>query len=468
MQFRTRSILQLTIIGFLVVAALLMVALLITARQFDQLTELSQRTASESAAAMRASRRVIEHTGAMERNARQYTVLGDPALLAVYATRRMEFHNALEQLGTLLADEQMGSRISELIQREELAFQRLNTMSEQARSEYEFPPLLETAYRLSRLTTDWVDARVTNLQVQTSNAKETLNIQTALLVLAALGVAALFVTLITRPLRQVERAIRRLGRGAYDTSITIKGPRDLQRLGERLDWLRNRLERLEEQRSAFLRHVSHELKTPLASMQESAALLREGVVGELNGKQREILGILDNNCRRLLELIESLLRHHASSFEALDTMPESVNLPWLIDDVLSVHELDLQRTQIRVYRELEKLTVSGDPERVRVIVDNLISNAVKFSPWEGLLRIRLFREEDGVALEVEDEGPGVAAGDREKIFTAFYRGANQAREQYPGSGLGLAIAREYAVAGGGNLRIMSSTTGACFRAVFPS
>lgn len=467
MPFRTRSILQLTIFGFLIVTALLMVALFLTARQFEAFTQFSQETASQSASTMRLSRELVEHTSALERNARQYTILEDPALLNVYQFRRGEFRSALEQLRELAGYGEMDGMARDLLAREAEAFRRLQSLNTESAGNYAYPALLEAAHELSRLTNLLVDEQVANLQDRTEQATQTLSMQTVVLVLSALLVATLFVTLITRPLRQVDHAIRRLGRGSYEDAITVNGPRDLQQLGERLDWLRHRLEQLEHQRHAFLRHVSHELKTPLASMQESTALLRDGIVGTMNNEQRRILDILNTNCQRLLGLIESLLRHNASSFQALDVMPQPVNPTRLLDDVLAAHELDTMRHGITVQRDEEKLTLTGDPERIRVIMDNLISNAIRFSPEGGTLSVNLQRQGDHAWLDICDEGPGVAEEDRDSLFTAFYRGRNQAREPYQGTGLGLAIAREYATASGGDLRIVESDAGACFRAILP-
>lgn len=467
MPFPNRSILQLTIFGFLVVTVLLMIALLLTARQFEAFTQLSQETASQSAATMRLSRELVEHTSALERNARQYTVVKDPALLNVYQSRRNEFRTALERLGQLAGSGEMATMARDLLAREANASRELERLNAESAGSYIYPALLESAHELSRFASLLVEEQVANLRDRTERATQTLSMQTVVLVLSALLVATLFVTLITRPLRQVDRAIRRLGRGSYEGAIAVNGPRDLQQLGERLDWLRNRLEQLEQQRHAFLRHVSHELKTPLASMQESTALLRDGIVGTMNDEQRRILDILNTNCQRLLGLIESLLRHNASSFEALDVMPQPINPTRLLDDVLAAHELDIMRRGLTVERNEEKLTLTGDPERIRVIMDNLVSNAIRFSPEGGTLFIHLQRHGDHACLDVRDEGPGVAEEDQDRIFTAFYRGRNQAREPYQGSGLGLAIAREYAMAGGGDLCIIESDTGACFRAILP-
>ena len=474
MLFRTRSILQLTIAGFLIVATLLLMALLILARQLDELTISSEQTVSQSAEMMRASRQLIEHTSAMERNARQFLVLNDPALLEVYTARRRDFLGALGRLEQVFISDTFSTHISNMVASETATFEAMTAMEPQEAS-LEYPPLLETAYEMSRLTALWVDEQVVRLREQTRETQQALNLQTLFLVVAALIVAALFVALITQPLRQVDRAINLLGRGKYKDNIRIEGPRDLQMLGQRLDWLRSRMQQLEQQRSAFLRHVSHELKTPLAAMQESAALLGEEVTGPVNAQQKEILGILSNNCQRLLRLIEDLLRHHDNSFAVLETMPEPVRLDQLVREVVNAHQLPIRSAGLTVDTQVQKITVHGDHERIRVVVDNLISNAVKYSPDGSTVSLKLAASGDFADLEVQDQGPGVADEDRERIFTAFYQGAAPDREHYKGTGLGLAIAREYAEAGGGSIVLAECETnpaaapvkGACFRARFP-
>src|SRR5690606_36639669 len=195
-------------------------------------------------------------------------------------------------------------------------------------------------------------------------------LQALLCIGAASLAAALFIVLITRPLQQIDSAINQLGSGGYGQKIHITGPRDLQALGLRLDWLRNRLGELEQQRASFLRHVSHELKTPLAAMQEGAALLNEGVVGSLTPEQKEISRIISNNCQRLQGLIEGLLRHNSQNFEVLNAMPEPVRFDQVVDQVVEAHQLLVASGRTVIERRLEKLTVMGDPERLRVIVDN--------------------------------------------------------------------------------------------------
>lgn len=467
MLFRTRSILQLTIIGFLGVSLLLMVALFITARQLDELTRRSELAVSQSTEIMRAGRQLVEHTSAMERHARQYLVLGDRELLDVYAARRQEFLRTLESIRSMGDSHTFEDYADRLVATEEPAYRALQSSVEGNPDEVQYPPLLETAYSLSEATAGWVEGRVQSLREQTRETQQTLGVQTLLLVAAALSVAGVFIALIIRPLRRFATAIRRMGKGDYAQPVSVTGPRDLQRLGEQLDWLRGRLQQLEHQRHSFLRQVSHELKTPLAAMQESASLLSDPKVGGLNDRQHELLGILEKNGDRLLGLIHNLLHHHERSFAILESAPVPIDLPALVRLVLADHEAAIRNNRLTVDSRLEALTVTGDQDRMRVIVDNLLSNAVKYSPPGGVIGVSLYRERGRVVLDIRDQGPGIEPSEREAVFTPFFRGQSSTSGRYPGSGLGLAITREYVEMGGGTIESLYAEQGALFRVTLP-
>ena len=122
--------------------------------------------------------------------------------------------------------------------------------------------------------------------------------------------AITFAVLIARPIRQLDQAIRQMGSADFTHAIEVNGPQDMRYLGQRLEWLRSRLHELEEQQNRFLRHVSHELKTPLTAVREGAELLRDRVGGELSPEQREIVRIVRENTLSLQKLIEDLLNYH--------------------------------------------------------------------------------------------------------------------------------------------------------------
>ncbi|OGT66567.1 MAG: hypothetical protein A2W69_02265 [Gammaproteobacteria bacterium RIFCSPLOWO2_02_47_7] len=464
---RPRSILQLTIFSFLTVTALLIAALVVTARQLDNLSDHSQKTISEATNAMRTSRGLIEQTIAMERNARQYSVLGAEELLEVYVDRRKEFLEAASILSSLNINNEVRGYAQQIIDDEQRAFEKIKNTSADEYKISLYPPLLVTAYQTSRAIDKWIDDQLLELRQQTEHTQHLLRIQTLLLVSIALLLAALFTALITRPLRQIDHAINQLGSGSYNTEIKVQGPLDLQKLGIRLDWLRNRLAELEHQRTSFLRHVSHELKTPLTAIQEGVALLNEGLVGALTGQQSDIINILRNNCRRLQHLIENLLRYHVDSLAVLSPMPQPVRFDNIINRVISDHELAIKAGRINIQRQLAKLTVQGDAEQLRIVTDNLIANAVKYSPMEGKIDIHLVRDQDHAVLEVCDDGPGIRPEERTMIFEPFYQGRPPEKKHIQGTGLGLAIASEYVKLNGGSLEAIDALHGAHFKVQFP-
>ena len=465
--FTTRSIRQLVIIGFVAVAALLIAALLVTAQQLERLSQQSQNTVTVVASGMSASRQLIQQTIAMERNARQYAILGEEDLYQLYLSRRAEYFETLEEISRLQIGDQASALVDELLSIESNAFDNVRQGQSNDDNATTFPELSRLAYQIATSIEQWIAQQQALLQERSVSTQQSLTIQAILFIGAASVLAAIFVLLITRPLQQIDRAINAIGSGEYSKAISVDGPRDLQTLGMRLEWLRGRLEELEQQRTSFLRHVSHELKTPLASMQEGASLLNDGVVGSLSKEQQEISQIIASNCQRLQGLIEELLRHNAQNFDVLNAMPERVRFDKILADVVSAHTLAVQSGQLQVALSLAKVRVTVDRERLRVIVDNLFTNALKFSPVNAVITIELQVDNEQAVLTIQDQGPGIAEQERERIFEAFFQGSTQPNLQYSGTGLGLAIASDYAKAIGATLTLEKSATGACFKLTLP-
>jgi two-component system sensor histidine kinase GlrK len=148
-------------------------------------------------------------------------------------------------------------------------------------------------------------------------------------------------------------------------------------------------------------------------------------------------------------------------------MPQPVRFDNIIKRVVSDHELAIKAGRINIQQHLAKLTVQGDAEQLRIVVDNLISNAVKYSPIEGTINIHLVREQDYALLEVCDDGPGINPEERLLIFEPFYQGQPPEKKHIQGTGLGLAIASEYVMLNGGSIEAMDAIHGAHFKARFP-
>uniref|UniRef100_UPI00262D95C2 sensor histidine kinase n=1 Tax=Thiomonas sp. TaxID=2047785 RepID=UPI00262D95C2 len=258
--------------------------------------------------------------------------------------------------------------------------------------------------------------------------------------------------------------IQRLGAGDLQPQPAVRGPSDLVLLGEQLDWLRLRLRDVDEQKQRFLRHVSHELKTPLASLREGVELLMDGVAGPLSPQQREIGTIMRGNARDLQQRIENLIDYSRAQRRLDPLVSAGVDLKELLGSLVRRNELALRAKHVAVRIDGEAGPLQADQGKLDTLFENLLINAMRFSPAAGIVRIRLRDDDEGVTVSVCDQGPGVAEQDREHLFEPFFQGMRQPAGAAPGNGLGLAIAQEYAVLHGGLIRLCDPAEGggACF------
>ncbi|MGH8592600.1 MAG: sensor histidine kinase [Gammaproteobacteria bacterium] len=182
-----------------------------------------------------------------------------------------------------------------------------------------------------------------------AQVQHSLILQASALIPAVLLLALLGSLFIAKSIEQIEQAIRGLGRGEFSSPIRIKGPKDLEELGKHLDWLRLRLFELDEQKTKFLRHVSHELKTPLTALREGSQLLREEVVGRLNTDQAEIAEILHKNCLQLQDRIEDFLRfNRIAGREETRLLAQPVSLHQLVHQALEEHKLNARPKPLEI------------------------------------------------------------------------------------------------------------------------
>jgi two-component system sensor histidine kinase GlrK len=276
-----------------------------------------------------------------------------------------------------------------------------------------------------------------------------------------------FTILIARPIRQIDEAIRRLGQADFSAPVIVGGPEDLQHLGERLDWMRQRLADLEQQKNRFLRHMSHELKTPLTALREGAELLSDEVVGKLSPEQREVAEILRHNSIELQKLIEDLLSYGASQSHKSALDVARVELRRVVKRVFDDQKLALRSKGLKLNVDVQDLTLTADFEKVRVMLDNLVSNAIKYSPARGTIAVFARQAGKDVYIDVVDQGPGIGAEERKLVFEPFYRGRHAADTLVKGTGIGLSVVREYAQMHGGNAEIANGGPGARIRIRMP-
>jgi two-component system sensor histidine kinase GlrK len=471
---RPRSFLSLVLIGFVAVAVPLLVAILVASFQVDRLARQSAHALYRTVQLTHGGRSLVDQITSMERSVRQYLILKEESLLAAYDASHGEFQGTITYMLALQDDLTTRRALEALGERESQQYAAIRGQDlDEGRAEETvgmFADLAERADRILAGASAYVTHHVEVMREMASEAQTLLFWQSLAAVPLVVVLAVVFIGLIARPLGQLDHAIRRLGDGELYAPVEVHGPRDLETLAVRLEWLRVRLLELEEEKKSFLRHVSHELKTPLTAVREGAELLAEGVVGPLSDGQREVTEILHNNALRLQKLIEDLLAYsRMPEGRGTDVRRQQVRMDQLIQSVVSDHRLSALARGLAFRVRVVPLTVAGDRARLRGLVDNLVSNAVKYSPPRGKIDIRLDEDPEGVHIEVLDQGPGIAPEERSRVFDPFFQGRVQPGGPVRGTGLGLAIARECAIAHGGEIRIIDDQgQGTHFQVTLPS
>ena len=472
-RYYPKSFLKLLLLAFGVVALPLILGMLDAAVYVDRLTGQGRTAVVQAAQAARASRMLMEQVTGLERVMRQYLVLGDAELLGDYDRLRANFKATTSELSLLPLNEYQLSELNRAIDSEQSLYvllSRAPTAPADRRALIEgYVGLSDLARGVLDASNELTDREIEHMRQSAEDARRVL--LRHLVATIALGILIAFgvTLLVAQPIRELDQAIRRLGTGKFGGNIRVRGPADLEYLGGRLDWLRERLEELEQQKRLFLRHVSHELKTPLTALREGSELLAEGAGGQMTRQQSEIVTILQNNSARLQKLIEDLLDYHRAQegLTRLDVAP--VRLDRVVEQVLDAHKLAAHARGVRAELLLHPLTLNADSEKLRVVVDNLVSNAVKYSPEGGTIALSLARHGDSVTLDVCDAGPGIPAEDRDRIFEWFYRGEHGHQGRVRGSGLGLAIAQELVIAHRGRIEVIDEgAEGAHFRVTLPA
>jgi signal transduction histidine kinase len=214
--------------------------------------------------------------------------------------------------------------------------------------------------------------------------------------------------------------------------------------------------------------VSHDLRTPLTSILGYIDLLREGDAGELNEQQLAFLDIVGRNSQKLLRLVNDLLfisrvEEHRVALDLND-----VDVAELAEHAVAAARASAQQSGVQLHAAVAgPARAVVDRERIEDLLDNLVSNAVKFTPDGGRVDVRVTRGGDGVELDVTDTGIGIPLADQPHLFERFFRSTNSTGVQ--GAGLGLAIVKAIVDAHGGRIRVESAEgRGTTFHVVLPA
>jgi len=245
--------------------------------------------------------------------------------------------------------------------------------------------------------------------------------------------------------------------------------REKESLASQLATQNRQLLELDRLKDDFVASVSHELRTPLTSIRGYLDLVREGEGGELNEDQQRFLGIVDRNADRLLRVVSDLLFVAQVGAGKLDLALEEVDVAEVVDHAADAARPHAESKELGLVAEIESMpTVLADRARLGQVVDNLVSNAVKFTPAGGRVSVRAFAANGAAVLEVSDTGLGMSSEEQEQLFQRFYRTAAATENAIQGTGLGLTILKAIVDAHGGTVAVTSAEgAGTTFRVELP-
>jgi two-component system, NtrC family, sensor histidine kinase GlrK len=459
------------LIGFALVATVLIATVLKTTVEMRQLTRESESLVRFGVESTRHTQELLRQTTAMERTVRLYAVLGDGKLKDVYAQHRSDFERSLEALSGLVRDAETAAVISQL-KADGLALGGALVAGDAKslqRGIDDFGRSRDDVATIGSKVSAGINRKLESLQATAEEAERNLYWRLAALIPGTALIVLLLVFFIGRPIRQIDQAISELGRGTFSRAVAVQGPADLERLGRQLEWLRLRLLDLAQEKNRFLRHMSHELKTPLANIREGTELMMEGAVGPLDTAQREVVTILRENGIKLQRLIENLLSFSAWQAKSVGLELGRFGLRSLVQSVVEAQQLTLVANHIELDLKVQDAEVVADRAKLRLVLDNLLSNAVKFTPAGGVIHIHALTFRDQLTIDVADTGPGIPREERARVFEAFYTGRSPQGGHVKGTGIGLSVVMEFVQVHGGTIELVDGVhPGAHFRIRLPA
>lgn len=468
----TLSIKNLTLLGFSLVTLPLVFALLYSAVQVNQLSQQGANAIFDVASLIKSNRNISEIMTKMERYASQYLVLNDEELLQSYLQQKALLNKNIASNLAHSADKTLRVLSQKFLQQSNNIDQFIQPHSAPyslEKLQLKFRQLVKISQKINLRSNEVITSQAQQLKNKADKVSSMM-MQSLVIIPVIIFIAGLFILLITKPLKRLIAQIQRLERGDFEHQIKVEGSSEVIEIADALEVMRTRLHALELQKSSFIRHISHELKTPLAAIKVGIELLDDSSVGKLTKEQQEVSNIIANNVERLQLLIENLLDFNIVLDSTSLQDRERLLLIPLLNNALNTRELDIKHKKIVVKQNIASIYLYSNAKQLQVVIDNLLSNAIKYSPDYGEITLSAYIQDNHLQLSITDQGMGIANVHQKKIFDAFYQAEAAENYQIKGSGLGLTIVKELLMRLNGKIMLESRTakvSGAKFTLLLP-
>jgi two-component system sensor histidine kinase GlrK len=463
------SILFRLIISYLLIIVVVLISGIYTIWNLSEINRLIQTVTNEDAREIHLSEESLEILYSATAADEKFFVSRDKTYFRQFKTLGEEFEKRMTELASLadtprkkellarvralqshyrkFFDDTAGPTGSRIVPEREIA--RLRTERDRSTS--------ETAQRLRDLTKvasterDERLVRIEAISVRTANA---ILVSLIVAVMMVIVISAFNTHSVSAPISRLREKTKAVAGGNFGQPLHIPSPPEIRELADAFNAMCDRLRELDQMKIDYIGHLSHELRTPLTAIKEASSMLQEGLFAALPERERELQGLIREECERLIRSVNRLLDF---------SMMESGMMPLTLQDaeLQPIVEKNLQRfsplaqrknttLQVRIPPELPRLRM--DTEKIDVVLENLLSNALKFTPDGGLITITARHRADAnrVEVSVSDTGRGIPESGLKEVFEKFRR-VDDGKGAVRGTGLGLAIVKHIINAHGGHV-----------------
>ncbi|MBR4284384.1 MAG: HAMP domain-containing histidine kinase [Anaerotignum sp.] len=280
----------------------------------------------------------------------------------------------------------------------------------------------------------------------------------SLFFVSVLGLIVSYLTVkhVAWPLVVMNRAAKVIANGNFEQRVTVRSNDELGELAESFNHMAESLQAHEKVQKDFIANISHDLRSPLTSMQGFLTAMLDGTIPA--EKQEKYMKIVLEETNRLSRMTQGIVELSRAQSSAILLEETDFDINGLIRSNIEMLEPQLKEKQVHIrgiYDE-EQTMVRGDKDKISRVLQNLLSNAAKFSPECGVIEVETtLQGKKKVLISVKDEGPGISQEDQKYVFDRFFKSDTTRNEDKVGSGIGLAIAKEFMLAHGENITVKS-------------
>jgi len=446
------------LVWFLTIIAIFYGTILVLYINVQQVVKLSGSIVAKNYAIASGTKKMMETLLSMEENKQKYLLLKKTDYLLFFNEAQQTFEENLSQVTRLAA---IGHDISDVwhdIADDYGTYPNAAEVTAYVADEEKDPEAVHRFWIPESITNDWIgrisgerlkNEREIEQATRELNRKGLLSAKNGLIGLAVstlvgfVGIFYLAYSMI-RPLRELMDGIREISSDRLGDPLEVRSRDEFGKLAHAFNEMSHRLRKEECMRSDFISMLSHEIRTPLTSIHESVNMIREEVMGPINGRQEKFLGIASSEIRRISDLLSHLMQASRLEPDLLNLRLEPIDPHTLVSECTDSIRLAAEAKSIELIVQVPRQLppIVGDRIQLQQAMLNYLSNAVKFSEPDTLVTIgvRQHRSKNQLSFYVEDNGPGILDEDQTFLFNKYYRGQRE-RERLEGVGLGLSIVK---------------------------